>query len=335
VTYHVFRKADAQADASMSKFAQFRALFKALVSSRNDLVMSPKDSESRAHQLVCQMLAVLQYIELYPTVYKRTIGNQLHHEGAAGEQAYLTELVAANSMSREQNQYAMMPGASPELQAEVLALLRDDKDYDFVSKARRIVPKPEADGEADGGKIAFQPPVVGGAHTDADAEAYLKQFRQAIPEDHELGMPAPGKKRRVVFLKFWRNVADTPILNHHLAVLDKTSLEDADICAGEFNFKGMIITQHRMKANVDVDKLRWVYFPRMHRDEILCFQQGDLTMHNAEGQLSVTFPPLRQDHATFHGAFVDPTAPSNAPPRQSLETAAFVFLPEEPINNEF
>jgi len=180
---------------------------------------------------------------------------------------------------------------------------------------------------------AFQPAVLGGAHTDVSADGYLDQFRQLVPEDHELGMPSPGKKRRVVFLKFWRSIVEAPVANHHLAVLDKSSLRDSDIHEGESNFKGFKIKQNRLNGDVDADGLRWVYFPNMQRDELICFQQGDLTMHSAgcNGQSSkITFPEHRQDHATFHTAFEDPMAPAGVAPRQSIETAVYVFFPEEP-----
>jgi len=227
-----------------------------------------------------------------------------------------------------------MPDASPELQQKVLALLREDPDYSFVARVQRIFEPAMADEPEDGSTeaaVSFQPPAIGGGHTDVSAEGFLNQFRAAIPEQHELGKPGTGRKRRVVFLKFWRNVAETPIVNHHLAVLDKGSLGDSDIYEGEINFKGFSIKQNRLVEEVDTDKLAWVYFPAMHRDEVLCFQQGDLTMHGARNgeQPPITFPMSRRDHATFHGAIEDPTAPVDAPPRQSIEVAAFVFLPEE------
>merc|ERR1712113_158160 len=97
--------------------------------------------------------------------------------------------------------------------------------------------------------------------------------------------------------------------------------------------KGFSIMQNRLSSGTDPNKLKWVYFPRMQRDEIICFQQGDLTMHSQlEGAASsrIEFPDSARDHATFHGAFEDPTALADAPPRQSIEAGAFVFLPEEP-----
>lgn len=145
-----------------------------------------------------------------------------------------------------------------------------------------------------------------------------------------MSAPLPGTKRRVVFLKFWRNIADTPIENHHLAVLDKRSIQDDDVCEGEINFAGFNLKQNRLKEDVDAAKLRWVYFPRMQRDEVLCFQQGDLTIHGGIDAPTFKFPEHVVDHATFHGAFEDPGAPADAVPRRSFEAGVFVFLPEEP-----
>jgi hypothetical protein len=223
-----------------------------------------------------------------------------------------------------------MPEASPALKAEVTSLLLNEVDhYRFIERARRAILQ-----EGKGAETStVQPPAVGGGHTDVSADGYLEQFRAQIPEDHPMSAVKPGYKRRVLFLKFWRNMVETPIVNHHLAVLDKKSLDDSDMHEAEICFKGYDIKQNRFNSDVDFDKLRWVYFPCMQRDEVLCFQQGDLTIHGAaDGDLQqrVSFPEMRQDHATFHGAFHDPSAPSDAPPRQSIECAAFVFLPEEP-----
>jgi hypothetical protein len=313
-----------------------REAFGNLVQKRKDVTVPAKDPDSQAHQVVSQILATYQYWDLFPKEAQRIIGSQLHLEGAKGVEAYLASLVEQHSVAKEINPHALMPGASAEVKAQVMSLLRDDTEhYDFVARSRRLVPEPveEKSTESDLGSVAFQPPAVGGPHTDVSAEGFLNQFRGLIPESHEFGTPAPGRKRRVLFLKFWRNIAESPILNHHLAMLDKSSIDDSDIKEAEINFKGFSIKQNQFKGHVNFDKLRWVYFPKMQRDEVICFQQGDLTIHSCqsgEEHPKITFPRGRQNHATFHGAFEDPTAPQNASPRQSIECAAFVFLPEEP-----
>lgn len=329
VNYHVLRSADVKfkegdiKEISNSEVPQERT--------EAAFMVPPLDPASPAHQAISAILATFQHIKLYPATYLHQAGLWLHFDGECGVDNYLEQLVQVNSAPSSQNPYAVMPEASPEVQAEVLSLMRNDTEYyNFLSVARRCIPKPDPQGEP---PSDFQPPAVGGAHTDVSAEGYLDQFRAGFPEGHVLGTPAAGRQRRVVFLKFWRNIADSPIVNHHLAMLDKSSLVDSDIHQGEIDFKGMRIKQNRLNADIDLDKLQWVYFPCMLRDEVICFQQGDLTLHGPglTGSLpTVTFPASRQDHATFHGAFLDPSAPSDAAPRQSIEAAAFVFLPEEP-----
>lgn len=323
-----------QDDADYDFLAKAKDVFSSIVQKTRDLMVPPKDPESQAHQAVSKMLALYKMIDFYPEGYKRRAGTKLHLEGASGVNEFLTELIEGHSKPKRENPHALMSGASAELKAEVMTLLQDDAEYyNFVSTSRRYLPKPDPNECSSYDRVAFQPPALGGAHTDVSAEEFLGQFRSAIPEDHELGTPAPGRKRRVVFLKFWRNIADSPIVNHHLAVLDKSCLRDSDMHEAEINFKGIGIKQNRLNPDIQVDKLRWVYFPHMHRDEILCFQQGDLTLHGHGADPrspNVTFPGSRQDHATFHTAFDDPTAPSDAAPRQSIEAAAFVLLPEEP-----
>jgi len=313
-----------------------REVLEALAYKRRQLLVPPKDPSSIAHQVVSQLLANYQYIDMYPKSYKRAAGAMLHLEGREGVESFLAEVVSGQSLPKSENPHSLMPDATPELQKAVLDLLHNDTEYyNFVETSRLILPKPQQHTEhnSDLDAASFQPPAIGACHTDVSAEGCLSQFRQSIPETHALGKPGLGMKRRVVLLKFWRSVADTPILNHHLAVLDKSSLNDAEIFEAEINFKGYSIKQNRLVSGIDVDKLRWVYFPQMERDEVLCFQQGDLTMHgswDSSASSCVTFPECRQDHATFHAAFEDPTAPRNAPSRQSIEAAAFVFLPEEP-----
>jgi hypothetical protein len=58
---------------------------------------------------------------------------------------------------------------------------------------------------------------------------------------------------------------------------------------------------------------RWVYFPEMRPDEALLIKTYD----------SATDGRAR---FTLHSSFDDPTAPADAPPRESLETRCFAFF---------
>jgi hypothetical protein len=285
-------------------------------------IVPPKDPLSSVHQVASETLKGLQAISVMSKPLLRKAGSQLHMEGEVGIETYISGVVKAASQRPEREM-------SPEQEKELVSILRDDPHYDFVARSRRLIPKPKEGGDEkdEENTASFQPPAIGGGHCDVSAQGYLDQFKM---NQHGLGAPVQGTKRRVVFLKFWRNVADTPIENHHLAMLDKRSIQDDDVCEGEINFGGFNIKQNRFKEDVDAAKLRWVYFPRMQRDEVLCFQQGDLTVHGGMDAPTFTFPEHVVDHATFHGAFEDPGAPANAAPRRSIEAGVFVFLPEEP-----
>lgn len=299
--------------------------------------VEPKVPGSQAHAAVAKMLSAYNHIVHFPKDYRERSQRQLQDEGSAGVEAFLRELVEGHSMSLDENPHALLPGAGSELQEEVLALLRDDPDYDFVAKSKKAM---SWLGGAAGSGAPKKPelqPVALGIHTDVSAQGCLNQFKGAFNSKHPLGSVAPGKKRRILFLKFWRSIdTEQPVQNHHLAMLDKSSFDDSEISELEIIFNGFPIKQYRLDGS-SRDKHHWVYFPSMKHDEIICFQQGDMTMHagvcsesGGKSTPSVTFPRSRQDHATFHTSFVDPTAPTGAPPRESVEAAAFVFFPEEP-----
>ena len=58
---------------------------------------------------------------------------------------------------------------------------------------------------------------------------------------------------------------------------------------------------------------RWYFFPGMTVDEILMFKTCDTAGDGRAG-----FTP--------HTSFADATAPTDAPPRESIETRCFVFF---------
>jgi len=58
---------------------------------------------------------------------------------------------------------------------------------------------------------------------------------------------------------------------------------------------------------------RWYYFPDMARDEAMVFKVYDSA---DDGRARFT----------AHTAFDDPTAPRDAPPRESIESRTFAFF---------
>ena len=61
---------------------------------------------------------------------------------------------------------------------------------------------------------------------------------------------------------------------------------------------------------------RWCYFPNMTADEVMIFKSYD-SMDDGRARF------------TPHTAFIDPSTPAGAPPRESIETRALAFFPPD------
>jgi len=123
-----------------------------------------------------------------------------------------------------------------------------------------------------------------------------------------------------VALDFWRttNMAG-PLKHMPLALCDPTSIDHADIIptALEGIAPGGALTYHVSLAH-NSDQ-RWYYYPDMTPDEVLVFKLFQLRKDE----------PSQPYSACFHTAFEDPTAPDDAPPRQSCEHRVSVLLLRE------
>eukprot|EP00930_Biecheleria_cincta_P086036 TRINITY_DN75405_c0_g1_i1.p1 TRINITY_DN75405_c0_g1~~TRINITY_DN75405_c0_g1_i1.p1 ORF type:complete len:256 (+),score=27.67 TRINITY_DN75405_c0_g1_i1:58-825(+) len=104
-------------------------------------------------------------------------------------------------------------------------------------------------------------------------------------------------------LNVWRNISDAnPIQNDHLALLDPSSQAPDDT-------EGLIGPPRLTRVG---SHQKWFYYPGLTKEEILVFKQYDSCMPAGAG--------------CFHGSFEDPTAPSDAPPRESIELRAVVIF---------
>ena len=124
-----------------------------------------------------------------------------------------------------------------------------------------------------------------------------------------LGAEAEALLRgRVQVINLWRPIRG-PVLDSPLAIADASSLGPDDLVATD-----LIYPQHRGEVySVRYSAgQRWHMLSRMMPDEVLLLKCYD---------------SLDDGRARFapHTAFVDPTAPADAPPRQSIEVRALVF----------
>lgn len=159
------------------------------------------------------------------------------------------------------------------------------------------------EGATDGSSVLRQP--VGRVHVDHTAKSGPQRVRDLIPEDAEELL-----KGRVQIINLWRPIRG-PLRDSPLAVCDARTVRFGDLVPTDLIYQRRIGETYSVKFNPEH---RWLYIPEMTADEILLLKCFDSKI---DGR--ARFAP--------HTAFVDPTTPANAPPRESIELRILVFHP--------
>jgi len=141
------------------------------------------------------------------------------------------------------------------------------------------------------------------AHNDYTEWSGPNRLREILPEEADELM-----KRRFAIIQVWRAI-HRPIQSHPLAMADARSIAFEDLMIAERRYPHRVGQTYRLKYN---PRHRWIYFPEMRRDEAIVFKVYDSDKSRAR--------------FTAHTSFEDPTTPSDAPPRQSIEARAFAFF---------
>lgn len=113
---------------------------------------------------------------------------------------------------------------------------------------------------------------------------------------------------RFAFVNVWRPIRG-PLQDWPLALCDARSMQQSDFVATDFIYPTRVGETY---AVTHADRHRWFYFPDMRRDEALLIKCYDSDRTRAR--------------FTAHSAFVDPTAPAGALPRESIEARAIAFF---------
>ena len=138
------------------------------------------------------------------------------------------------------------------------------------------------------------------AHNDYTEWSGPNRVRELLPQESEILL-----KRRFAIIQVWRAI-NQPIESNPLAIADAKSVDPDDLLVAERRYPNRVGQTYRLKYN---PRHRWVYFPRMRRDEALVFKVFD-----SEKDGRARFTP--------HTSFDDPATPPGAPPRQSIEARA-------------
>jgi hypothetical protein len=171
-----------------------------------------------------------------------------------------------------------------------------DRVHIFDHTLRRRVPGQE---DRSGGQR--QP--VTRIHVDQTERSGPQRVRDLLPTEADALL-----RGRVQIINLWRPIRG-PVLDAPLAVADARSVAPEDLVPADLIYRDRVGELYYARYN---PAHRWFYLPRMQPDEVLLLKCFDSA---TDGR--ARFVP--------HTAFIDPTAPADAPPRESIELRALVF----------
>lgn len=182
---------------------------------------------------------------------------------------------------------------------EVEAVLRD------VTGAQRVLVFDHTlrDGTPDHPRAGIREPVLR-VHDDQTFESAPRRVaRHLSAEEAEWRL-----KRRFAIVNFWRPIGAT-VQRTPLAMCDARSIASADLLPSDLVYPDWTGETYAVAYN---PQHRWYYVPQQRSDEVTLLKIYD---SQTDGTARLT----------AHTAFEDPTTPSDAPPRRSIEVRTLVF----------
>jgi hypothetical protein len=144
---------------------------------------------------------------------------------------------------------------------------------------------------------------VARVHVDHTERSGPQRVRDLLPDEAEDLLSG-----RVQIINLWRPIRG-PVHDAPLAVCDALSVKSSDLVPSELVYPNRVGETY---AVVFDPAHRWFYVPEMQTDEALL-----LKCYDSKTDGRARFAP--------HSAFIDPNAPANAAPRESIELRALVF----------
>ena len=185
----------------------------------------------------------------------------------------------------------------PAVEAFLKATLKADRVVIFDHTVRKRV-----EGSADIRGAGPRQPATR-VHVDQTVTSGANRVREHVPNEAEELL-----KGRVQVINLWRPIRG-PVRDAPLAMLDGTTVKEGDLVASDLIYPNRSGETYSVKYNPDH---RWFYIPEMMPDEAILLKCYDSA---TDGR--TRFGP--------HTAFVDPTTPADAAPRESIELRTLVF----------
>ena len=135
----------------------------------------------------------------------------------------------------------------------------------------------------------------------------VRSGRQRVRDLLEADDAETFLQHRFAVVNVWRSIG-APVETTPLAIADAQSIAPADLVATDLVYPDRTGEIYQVAYSPNH---RWFYFPKMHRDEALLLKCYD----------SATDGRAR---FAAHTAFDDPTAPDDAPPRESIEVRTLI-----------
>ena len=185
----------------------------------------------------------------------------------------------------------------PAVEAFLKATLKADRVVIFDHTVRKRV-----EGAADVRGGGPRQPATR-VHVDQTDKSGADRVREHLPDEAEELL-----KGRAQVINLWRPIRG-PLRDAPLAMLDGRTVEPGDLVASDLIYPNRSGETYSVKYNANH---RWYYIPEMRTDEALLLKCYDSA---TDGR--TRFGP--------HTAFIDPTTPADAAPRESIELRTLVF----------
>ena len=129
---------------------------------------------------------------------------------------------------------------------------------------------------------------------------------------------------RFAIINVWRNIADTPVMSHPLALCDGQSVQPDDLVVFEIHYRDRVGENYFARH---ADAHRWYYYPQLTGDEALLIKQWDSASPLAlsDGGSADNSDPGAPCTFSFHSSFQPPDTPADAPDRRSIEVRCIVL----------
>jgi hypothetical protein len=185
----------------------------------------------------------------------------------------------------------------PAAEAFLKATLKADRVFIFDHTVRKRV-----EGAADVRGAGSRQPATR-VHVDQTETSGPNRVREHLPEEADELL-----KGRVQVINLWRPIRG-PVKDAPLAMCDGQTVAASDLIASDLIYPNRSGETYSVKYNPGH---RWYCIPEMTADEALLLKCYDSA---TDGR--TRFVP--------HTAFIDPTTPPDAPPRESIELRTLVF----------